>query len=128
MPRQCTKTWKMPNSDLIITEGTIIHIPISGIHNDPKYWENPDEFIPERFSEENKGNIQSGTYFPFGQGPRMCLGNNFARFEAKVMLIHLLRNFSIVGGAKLPKKLELDPHYFILPKGGLTLKFKKRNI
>ena len=90
--------------------------------------ETPEQFIPERFSEENKGNIRSGTYFPFGQGPRMCLGNNFARFEAKVMIIHILRNFSIEGGEKLPKKLELDPNSFILPKGGLTLKFKRRNI
>ena len=128
LPRQCTKTWKVPNSDLIIPEGTIVLIPIGGLQTDPQYWENPEEFIPERFSEENKGNIRSGTYFPFGQGPRMCLGSNFARFEAKVMLIHILRNFSIAGGEKLPKKLELDPNYFILPKGGLTLKFKKRNI
>ena len=124
--RQCTKAWKVPNSDLIIPEGTDVLIPIFGLQNDPEYWDDPEEFIPERFSEENKGKIRSGTYFPFGQGPRVCLGNNFARFEAKVMIIYILRNFSIVGGDKLPKKLTLDPNTIFSPIGGLKLKFKKR--
>ena len=126
VPRQCTKPWKVPNTDWVLPVGTICMLPIGALQLDPKYWEDPEEFIPERFSEENKGKIVSGTYFPFGQGPRMCLGNNFARFEAKVVLIYLLRNFSIANGDKLPKKLELDPHAFLLPKGGLKLKFKKR--
>ena len=126
VPRQCTKEWKVPNSDLIIPEGTIVLIPILGLQNDPEYWEQPEEFIPERFSEENKGKIRSGTYFPFGQGPRICLGNNFARFEAKVIIIYILRHFSIVGGNKLPKKLTLDPNTFLAPQGGLKLKFKPR--
>ena len=128
LPRQCTKTWKVPNSDLIIPVGTVVIIPVLGLQNDPKYWENPEEFIPERFSEENKGNIRSGTYLPFGQGPRVCLGTNFARLEEKFILTYILRNFSIVGGEKLPKKLELDSEYFILPKGGLKLRFKQRDI
>ena len=126
VPRQCTKAWKVPNSDIVLPVGTICMLPLGALQLDPKYWDDPEEFIPERFSDENKGNIQTGTYAPFGQGPRMCLGNNFARFEAKVSLIYLLRNFSIVGGDKLPKKLEFDPNTFILPKGGLKLKFKKR--
>ena len=125
-PRQCTKAWKVPNSDLIIPVGTDVVIPILGLQNDPEYWEDPEEFIPERFSEENRGKIRSGTYFPFGQGPRVCLGTNFARFEAKVIIAYLLKNFSIVGGDKLPKKLTLDPNTFLSPIGGLKLKFKKR--
>ena len=126
LPRQCTKEWKVPNSNLVLPVGTICMLPIGALQTDPKYWEDPEEFIPERFSEENKGNIKTGTYFPFGQGPRMCLGNNFARFEAKVVLIYLFRNFSTVGGEKLPKDLELDANAFLLPKGGLKLQFKRR--
>ena len=126
--RQCTKTWKVPDSDLIIPEGTIVTIPVGGIARDPKYWDDPEEFIPERFSEENKGKIRSGTYLPFGQGPRICLGNNFARFEAKVVLIYILRNYTFTGGENLSKQLTLDPNTLLLPLGGLKLKFKKRNI
>ena len=125
---ECTKPWKVPNSNLVLPVGTICMIPIGALQMDPEYWDDPEEFIPERFSDENKGNIKSGTYFPFGQGPRMCLENIFARFEARVALIYLLRNFTIADGAKLPKKLELEANSFLMPKGGLKLKLKNRVI
>ena len=127
-PRLCTKSWKIPGTDFVIEKGTKVFIPISSLQHDPDYWENPDEFIPERFSEENKGNIRSGTYFPFGQGPRMCLGNNYARFEAKVVLIHILRNFTFVGQDKLPQTFKYDANSFLAPEEGLRLKFEKRDI
>ena len=126
--RQCTKAWKVPNSDLVIPEGTVVVIPIGGLGMDPKYWDEPEEFNPERFSEENKGKIRSGTYFPFGQGPRICLGNNFARFEAKVMLIYILRNYTFSGGENLCKELSYSLNDLFFPVPGLKLKFKKRNI
>ena len=128
LPRLCTKSWKIPGTDFVIEKGTKVFIPISSLQHDPDYWENPDDFIPERFSEENKGKIRSGTYFPFGQGPRMCLGNNFARFEAKVVLIYILRNFTFVGQDKLPPIFKYDANSFLSPEEGLRLKFEKRDI
>ena len=128
IPRQCTKKWKVPNSDLVIPVGTVVVIPVIGLQNDPEYWENPEEFVPERFSEDNKKKVKSGTYFPFGQGPKMCLGNNFARIETKFIIINLLRNFHLIGGEKLSKHLELDPDGFMMPNGGLKLRFKERDI
>lgn len=44
------------------------------IHSDPEYYPEPEKFIPERFNEENKKNITPYTYFPFGDGPRTCIG------------------------------------------------------
>lgn len=55
-------------------ENTILLIPIWPIHRDPQYYENPDKFDPERFSDENKHKIQPFTYMPFGIGPRSCVG------------------------------------------------------
>lgn len=52
----------------------IFIIPIYGIQNDSKYFNEPEKFDPERFNDENKVNIIPGTYFPFGVGPRNCLG------------------------------------------------------
>ena len=58
----------------------------------------------------------------------MCLGNNYARFEAKVVLIHILRNFTFVGQDKLPQIFKYDANSFLAPEEGLRLKFEKRDI
>lgn len=54
--------------------GRMLLLPMFGIHHDPKYHPNPDRFDPERFSDENRDKIIPGTYFPFGLGPRNCIG------------------------------------------------------
>lgn len=46
------------------------------IHRDPQYFQNPNKFDPERFSEENRHLIDLMTYMPFGYGPRNCIGKD----------------------------------------------------
>lgn len=55
----------------------MVLVPVYGVHRDPRYYPNPDKFDPERFSDENKGNIEPLSYFPFGSGPRNCIGTLF---------------------------------------------------
>lgn len=55
-----------------IKKGEIIFLPVHNIQNDPAYFPNPEKFDPHRFSDENKSSIVSGTYIPFGSGPRIC--------------------------------------------------------
>lgn len=57
--------------------GSICIIPILGVHRDPNYYANPEKFDPERFSYENRKNINPLTYMPFGSGPRNCIGLPF---------------------------------------------------
>ena len=61
---------------------------------DPKYWTEPLKFDPDRFHTDNKGNIDSIVYQPFGSGPRQCLGQNLVRMEFKILLIELLKNYT----------------------------------
>lgn len=51
-----------------------VSIPIYGIHLDEQYYDNPEEFRPERFTEEEKAKRPNYTYLPFGDGPRVCIG------------------------------------------------------
>lgn len=72
--RTAIDDYKVPDSDMVIKKGTPVYIPMLGFHYDPQYFPNPYEFDPERFSEENKRNIPSCVYFPFGEGPHICIG------------------------------------------------------
>jgi len=47
-------------------------------HRHPKYWERPEEFVPKHFLPEKEAARPRYAYFPFGGGPRQCIGNNFA--------------------------------------------------
>ena len=124
--RRVTKPWTIPGTDLTIPVGVGIYLPIVSFHKDPEYWENPLEFNPERFNAENKSKIKTGTYAPFGLGPRKCLGSNYAILTIKFILIYLIRFFDVENCEKIPKKFELDPYALGLPKGGLRVKFHNR--
>jgi cytochrome P450 len=72
--RRASQEFKIPNSNLTIPENTFIIIPVFGIHRDERFYENPDKFEPERFSDENKNKIKQMAYIPFSEGPRACIG------------------------------------------------------
>lgn len=93
--RQCTKAYKIPGTDVIIPEKTVISIPVWSLHRDPKYWSDPEVFRPDRFLPENKDSINSGTYLPFGLGPRNCIGMRFALMETKLALAKVVLKFEL---------------------------------
>ena len=75
--RMCAKDYnfEVNGKRYTIEKDTVIWIPIYGIQRDPKYYKNPEKCDPDRFSDQNKGEILPGTYIPFGIGPRNCIGN-----------------------------------------------------
>lgn len=104
-----------------IKKGTMIGISFYELHRNKKYWENPNEFIPERFSEENR-KATAGYYFPFGAGPRMCIGNGFALYEMMLSVYVMLKNYHI---KTEQDKVEVAPLITLKPIN-LTLTFTKR--
>jgi len=66
-----------------IPEGTIVTLPQFRLHVDPRFWDSPDEFRPERWTEEMEADLPDYAYFPFGGGPRHCIGMRFAMTELK---------------------------------------------
>lgn len=70
--RICTEKITLGSTE--IEPGTSVVIPVHGIHSDPEYYPEPENFNPENFSEENKNRRHKCTFLPFGEGPRICLG------------------------------------------------------
>ncbi|CAM4107832.1 MULTISPECIES: cytochrome P450 [Flavobacterium] len=91
------------------------------IHRHPDFWDRPNEFIPERFSDET---IKfSKNYFPFGAGQRMCVGNNFAMYEMILTIANLVERYQILE-KKTP--IEIKPLITLKPLNAI-LEFKSRN-
>ncbi|XP_069937066.1 cytochrome P450 9e2-like isoform X2 [Cherax quadricarinatus] len=88
--RLCTKTYKLPGTEVTLHPGDLVTIPFWSLHHDPRYWQHPDEFQPDRFLPENKAKITGFTHMPFGIGPRNCIAMRFALMEAKVALAKLV--------------------------------------
>lgn len=104
-----------------IKKGTLIGVSFYELHRNPKYWENPEEFIPERFLGEQKK--QSMQYFyPFGAGPRMCIGAGFAIYEMCLTISYLVKNFTITS---VNSEIKFNPLITLKPVGVKVL-FSKR--
>ncbi|KYM82495.1 Cytochrome P450 9e2, partial [Atta colombica] len=104
--RVCGKAYKLSpalpgEKSFTINKGMIIWIPLYAIHHDKKYYDNPEEFRPERFLNNNQdNNYGSSFYFSFGLGSRMCIGRRFSLLMIKVMLFHLLARCELKQCAK----------------------------
>ncbi len=84
--REASNDYQISGSKTVIERGTPIVIPVHAIQNDPDYYPDPDEFIPERFLD-GKSN-ESDTFFPFGDGPRKCIGRKIL-FPCNYQIIFL---------------------------------------
>ncbi|XP_063916423.1 cytochrome P450 9e2-like [Zophobas morio] len=103
--RICTKSYtiepKTPDEKPVhLNKGDMVFIPVYGIQRDPQYYPEPERFDPERFSDENKKKIKPYTFFPFGSGPRNCIGSRFALMEVKLLFYNILSNFEIIATEK----------------------------
>lgn len=74
LARNCNAPYKFENFDLTVEPGVNVLIPLYSIHHDPKYYPEPEKFIPERFTSEEIGKRHPMVYLPFGDGPRHCIG------------------------------------------------------
>ncbi|XP_011705277.1 PREDICTED: probable cytochrome P450 6a13 [Wasmannia auropunctata] len=72
--RICTKEIVLPTTNIRVPKGTLISIPVLGLHRDPSIYPDPDKFDPERFSAEEIAKRHRYAYLPFGEGPHICIG------------------------------------------------------
>lgn len=94
------------------------------VHRHPDYWDEPERFIPERFRPEAEHARHKYAYFPFGGGPRICIGNSFAMMEAKIILASFVQRYRLhlVPG----HSAEPEPLITLRPKYGMQMTLEKR--
>ncbi|MBL0740696.1 cytochrome P450 [Chryseolinea lacunae] len=88
-------------ADFSIPKGTVIVIFYYGLHRDPNEWGDALSFKPSRFSKEHTQDIKK-IYYPFGAGPRLCIGNNFAMAEMVIFLQSFIQMFHVAPGNAEP--------------------------
>lgn len=94
------------------------------IHRDPRWFDDPDTFRPERWEGDFAKTLHRYAYFPFGGGPRFCIGQSFAQMEAVLLLATLARTFKV---DVLPKpRATPEPSVTLRPKHGLRARMCRR--
>lgn len=129
LQRTAVQKYKMPGSDLNVDPGTLLIFPIIGIHRDPELYPDPLKFIPERFTDPKYYDTLKTAYFPFGDGPRTCIGLRMGKLMMKIGLSTILSkyNFELGSGFNEEKELEFHKKSVILaPERGIDLKIKLR--
>jgi cytochrome P450 len=98
---------------------TIFLISQWALHRHPGIWRDPDAFRPERWDPESGEHTPSWSYFPFGGGPRICIGMPFAQMEAKLLLSTILQHSTprLVPGFHV----QIQPAVTLRPKNGLCM-------
>jgi len=81
--------------ETVVDEGSLVVISPWLVHRHRWLWKWPELFIPERFSREAEREIPSGTFIPFGLGPRMCPGRALALMEAPYLIAEIIRRFDV---------------------------------
>ena len=108
--RQCVREYTLPGTELTIPAGTVVTVPVLSLQRDPQYYPDPLKFDPDRFLPEQKEQRHPCVYLPFGSGPRGCLAQRFALFEAKLALVAVLRDGCLEAAEGTPPPpLPLDP-------------------
>lgn len=112
--------------DYRIPAKSIVVLPIYAVHRDPRYWDQPDRFQPERFEAGWEERIPRYAYLPFGGGPRVCIGNQFAMMEAQLVLATILQHFRL---SMLPGQTVVpQPLVTLRPQHGIGMQISKRDL
>jgi cytochrome P450 len=81
----------------------IVFLPIWALHRHEMWWQNPEKFDPGRFAPENRSKLSKYQYLPFGAGPRVCVGADFAMMQARIILASLIQRFRFTPATPAPR-------------------------
>ena len=95
-----------------VTKGMGVAMAQWVVHRDPRWYDDPEKFLPERWENDLMKRLPKFAYFPFGGGPRQCIGNTFALMETALVLATIAQKF----------RLRLAPNHRVVPLASITLR------
>lgn len=110
----------------VIPKGTCVTVDIYQLHYDPDLWGpvDPHQFYPERFATKR----HPMAWIPFGAGPRNCVGMRFALMELKMILVRLLRSYSVVDcGEQTQKPFDELKEYIVIAPEQVIIRLEPRH-
>lgn len=109
-----------------IPKGSILIMSQYVMHRHPDYWDEPDAFRPERFAPGWEDRVPKFAYFPFGGGPRICIGSSFAMMEAVLVLATIMQRWTL--RLAPGHVVEMEPLITLRPKNGMPMRAQQREI
>ena len=107
-----------------VAKGTTIYMSPWVVHRDERFFEDPLQFRPERWSGDLAHRLPRFAYMPFGGGPRICIGNRFAMMEAVLLLATIMQRFRLEWVDERP--IEPMPSITLRPTGGVWVRPQAR--
>ncbi|MEO9512716.1 MAG: cytochrome P450 [Flavobacteriaceae bacterium] len=101
---------------LELKKGTLVLLSLFELHKHKDFWDSPEKYTPHRFVDIDMKEA-SNYYYPFGAGPRMCIGNAFATYEMTMAVVELVRKYRIstkMGEVEINPMISLKPKEVIL--------------
>jgi cytochrome P450 len=95
-----------------VPKGTFVFCPPYVIHRHPDFWSNPEGFEPERFDPERSAGRHKYAYFPFGNGPRKCIGDYFGLVEMQLVVAMITQRY----------RLDLVPGHPVVAEPAISLR------
>ncbi|PZD75080.1 Pentalenene oxygenase [Acaryochloris thomasi RCC1774] len=109
-----------------LKKGTAVYFSQWVVHRDARFFKNPEQFLPERWQDNLENKLPRCAYFPFGAGPRVCIGKAFSMMEATLSLAMLAKQFHFT---LVPDQaIELLPSITLRPKQGIKMSLESPNI
>jgi cytochrome P450 len=114
----------VPLGGYIVPKGSIVMISPFIVQHNPRYFDDPECFDPDRFAEGNERRIPRGAYFPFSAGPRVCIGQPFAMLEMQLILATIAQRFKLT--LTPGYDVQVEPFISLRPRGGLPMEIGER--
>lgn len=108
-----------------VRAGTSLAMSQWVMQRDPRYYDQPDEFKPDRWTDEFDRRLPKFAYFPFGGGPRVCIGSSLAMMESILLLAAIAQQFRLTLAPGHPVKLW--PSLTLHPEHGLIMQLVRRS-